>query len=205
MTYLWIGLAGVLGTTAMILFMALTHGFRLANADMVRAIGSIVTRSYEDSLVPGLLVHYTAGIIFAFCYALFIGMAPVTNPKVTLVLAVALGLLHGIIIGLLLITEITEFHPVQQFQKAGTEVALAHLLGHVVYGGTVGVVLVFTQVQMSGLWLDLREDSGLPLGEVLGFVPLWLMLFGAPLLFVVYTVGGFWWEKVKADKVAAKK
>ena len=67
-------LAGLLGTTCMTSVMSVIHRSGFANADMVRAIGSMVTRTYENSLMPGILIHFTSGFIFAFIYSTGMGI-----------------------------------------------------------------------------------------------------------------------------------
>jgi hypothetical protein len=180
-------LAGVLGTTAMILLMGLMHGLNLANADMVRAIGSFYTQSYKKSLVPGLIINYFFGIIFSLGYAALIGMAPETGPSVTLALATAIGFVHGIVIGLFLITEVTEFHPLVRFRKAGPEISFAYILGHIGYGLTVGVTLALTGIRLPEFW----ASSSQSLNEIITSNASGLVLFGITALlteFVIFEV-----------------
>ncbi|NIS09829.1 MAG: hypothetical protein GWO07_14000, partial [Candidatus Dadabacteria bacterium] len=49
--------SGIMATLMMIGIMELITRSKLANADMVRAIGSIFTKAYENSLTPGLIAH----------------------------------------------------------------------------------------------------------------------------------------------------
>ena len=62
--------AGLVGTTMMTAVMWFIHRAGWANADMTRALGSLVTRRYENSLLPGIAMHFTAGCIFAIGYLL---------------------------------------------------------------------------------------------------------------------------------------
>jgi hypothetical protein len=54
-------MAGVVGSLFMTGAMWFVHRAGWANADMTRALGSLVTRRYESSFWPGLLVHLVAG------------------------------------------------------------------------------------------------------------------------------------------------
>jgi hypothetical protein len=60
--------AGLTGTVFMSLVMWFIHERGWANADMIRAVGSLVTRRYDNALLPGLLLHVLAGCIFAVVY-----------------------------------------------------------------------------------------------------------------------------------------
>jgi hypothetical protein len=54
-------LTGVLATLGMTTFLYLSHAAGFANGDMVRAIGSTITRREENSLIPGLIMHFFSG------------------------------------------------------------------------------------------------------------------------------------------------
>jgi len=51
------------------------------------------------------------------------------------------GVFHGLVVSFLLAVLVAEHHPIEQFQKAGSEVAAAHLFGHIIYGLIVGAVI----------------------------------------------------------------
>ena len=65
-------LGGLLGTTGMTSILYLFDKAGLANGDMVRAIGSLLTKSYEKALIPGLIIHLLSGLFFTLVYALLI-------------------------------------------------------------------------------------------------------------------------------------
>jgi len=46
--------------------------------------------------------------------------------------------------GFLLVVIVAEHHPIEQFHGAGFEVAIAHFVGHVIYGILVGLVVGLT-------------------------------------------------------------
>lgn len=134
--------AGLVGTTLMTLVMAMIHRAGVANADMIRALGSWYTKSYDNALGIGLLVHYTAGLVFSIPYAVVLGAFSDGGSLVTLGLGALLGLAHGLVMSLLLVAVVSERHPVERFRAAGVDVAAAHVLGHVVYGVGVAIVVV---------------------------------------------------------------
>ncbi|MBI4081923.1 MAG: hypothetical protein HY423_04860 [Candidatus Lambdaproteobacteria bacterium] len=141
--------AGVAATAAMTVFMWMVHSTGVANADMVRAIGSLYTRSYENALWPGLFIHFSAGVMFAFFYIALWSLIPHTTFGVFVALGVVVGFFHGLTMSFVLIALVSDRHPVARFRAAGFEVALAHLAGHVVYGGVLGLVVGALEVRYS--------------------------------------------------------
>lgn len=148
MSVLVIILAGIVSTFVMIIFLELVTRTKLANADMVRAIGSIVTGSYDKSLVPGLIIQFGFGIVFSFVY---FGILSYFNSSIGLngVLGGGLmGLFHGIVVGFVGVVTVAEHHPLESFRKAGFTVAAAHVFGHVVYGLAIGVIFNATNIRI---------------------------------------------------------
>ena len=141
MSLFQIALIGLLATTAMTTFLYLVNGAGLANGDMVRAIGSAITKRYEGSFKTGLGVHCVSGIIFAGIYVYILSLVPPLADDQAIKLAglgAMLGFVHGLVVSLGLVVVVAEHHPIEQFRKAGVGVALVHLLAHVVYGGVIG-------------------------------------------------------------------
>ncbi len=134
-------LAGILGTGGMTFVMWLINRSRLANADMMRAIGSLYTRSYENSLLPGFIIHFGVGSIIAFLYTAFLSIFYLRSVIAFSALGGMLGLLHGLVVSFALVVLVAENHPLEQFQKAGSEVVVAHMVGHIIYGLIVGTVI----------------------------------------------------------------
>lgn len=139
-------LAGILGTAGMTFAMWLINRTRLANADMMRAIGSLYTRSYENSFMPGVIIHFGVGSILAFLYAAFLSIFYLRSVIALSGLGGMLGLLHGLVVSFSLVALVAENHPLEQFQKAGSEVVVAHMLGHIIYGLIVGAVIGITGI-----------------------------------------------------------
>jgi uncharacterized membrane protein YagU involved in acid resistance len=113
----------------------------LANADMIRAIGSLYTRSYENAFIPGIIIHYTAGIIIAFFYTAFLSIFSLGSVGSYIGIGAMVGVFHGLVVSFLLVVLVAEHHPLEQFQKAGSEVAVAHMVGHIIYGLIVGAMI----------------------------------------------------------------
>ena len=189
MGLLIIGLAGVLGTTAMIGVMSWIHHLKLANADMVRAIGTLFTKSNDLSRFYGLVVNYSFGIFFAFVYAFLMGLSPVLTPGSAVIITLLTGLVHGLMVGLMLIVAVGEFHPMKKFRNVGVPVALAHVVGHVVYGLTIGSTFALTWARVYPVLVDMA--SGRIFGDIIGFAVIWFPLFGIPMIFVGYMIYAF--------------
>jgi uncharacterized membrane protein YagU involved in acid resistance len=134
-------ISGILGTGGMSFVMWLINRSGLANADMIRAVGSIYSRSYENALLPGIIMHFTAGIIFAFLYVVFLSIFSLGSVGAYIGMGAMTGVFHGLVVSFLIVVLVAEHHPIEQFQKAGAEVAVAHLFGHIIYGLIVGAVI----------------------------------------------------------------
>ena len=132
--------AGIVGTAFMTAVMWFIHRSGWANADMIRALGSLITRRYEKSLAPGLALHFTAGCCFAIPYLLIVRSVGTHSFLEIVAICVAMGVFHGAAMSFVLMALVAENHPVEKFQTAGVEVAAAHIAGHVAYGIGVGIV-----------------------------------------------------------------
>ena len=133
--------AGLIGTGGMTLVMWLIHKSGMANADMVRAIGSLFSRNLDESLAPGLIIHFIIGSLIAFIYVILISLFHPTSVAATIGTGAMIGIFHGVAFSFLLVIAVAEHHPLEEFRIAGLEVALSHLVGHVVYGLLVGAVI----------------------------------------------------------------
>ncbi|HKQ31670.1 MAG TPA: hypothetical protein VJV40_00595 [Thermodesulfobacteriota bacterium] len=140
-------LAGLIATAGMSLVLWGISQTGIANAAMIRAIGSMFTRSYEGSFGPGLVVHFIAGIVIAFIYVALISLLAPDTLAGTIAYGGMIGLAHGVAFGFLLVVAVAEHHPLEQFRRAGLEVATAHLIGHVIYGVLVGTVVGLTGIK----------------------------------------------------------
>lgn len=141
MSLLQISLIGLLATTVMTAFLYFIHWAGFANGDMVRAIGSAITKRYDGSFWTGMAVHYVSGIVFAGIYVYILSLVPPLADDQAIKMAglgALLGFVHGLVVSLGLVVVVAEHHPMEQFRRAGFGVALVHLAAHVVYGGVVG-------------------------------------------------------------------
>ena len=142
-------IAGVTGTVFMSLVMWFIHQRGWANADMIRAIGSLVTRRYENSVGPGLLLHLAAGCLFAVAYLFIMRSTGFSNPVHLVFIGLALGTFHGAAM-IFILMALAEKHPVTQFRTANVNVAFAHVVGHMAYGASIGLIVAFLGPKIGG-------------------------------------------------------
>jgi hypothetical protein len=133
--------AGVVGTGGMTFVMFLINKMGVTNARMVIAIGSILTKTRENAIRVGLIMHFTAGIIFAILYTVFFSVYGIDNLLQFVAVGFGFGFIHGFVMSFILVIAVAEHHPLEEFRQAGFAVAVAHVVGHMVYGTLVGLVI----------------------------------------------------------------
>lgn len=131
-------LAGIAGALAMVGIMYAIHMSGIAEADMIRAIGSLITKSEDDALFIGTALHLTAGVLFSFIYVGFWSLFPIQGTNTLFLFGVVAGAFHGIVVSFILLSVVAGRHPLERFKNAGIGVAVAHLIGHLAYGAVVG-------------------------------------------------------------------
>lgn len=141
-------LAGLLATLVMCAFLELVTRSKLANADMIRAIGSIFTGSYENSLKPGLIIQFGSGVVFSFIYFGVLSFFSTGPSVVGAVMGAVIGLFHGIVVGLGIVVSVAEHHPLPRFRQAGFMVAASHVFGHMIYGLIIGMIFAASGIRI---------------------------------------------------------
>jgi uncharacterized membrane protein YagU involved in acid resistance len=134
-------IAGLIATLGMSVVMYGIHATGMANADMVRALGSLLTKDTRRALGAGFITHVVSGIMFAFPYAIIISAFPGTATVAPILLGALLGLFHGFVFSFIMIAMVAESHPLPEYRKAGVSVAVAHIAGHIAYGTLVGLMV----------------------------------------------------------------
>lgn len=132
-------IGGILGTLGMTIFLTVVSKSGYANADMVRALGSLFTKTLDSAFKVGIIIHICSGIIFAFFYTFAISALDVRGFLSSAGAGLLIGFIHGAVVSFLLVASVAENHPLPQFQKAGFSVAVAHWAAHLIYGLIVGI------------------------------------------------------------------
>ncbi len=131
-------LAGLLGTLAMSLFTLLPEKLGFGRLDVVRAVGSYVTKNRDTAFGPGLVLYFIAGIVFAYIYyGIF---SYIRGIPINALSGLFAGLVHGAIVMLYVVIAVLEHHPDPRYQRRGPMTGLMQLAGHGVFGTIVGLV-----------------------------------------------------------------
>lgn len=150
-TIIFVIVSGLIATALMSLFMELLTKSDIADADMIRAVGSIMTKSYEEAFKTGLMIQFGFGVFFAFIYFFIFGYFVSVNLFIAIMAGFAIGFFHGMVVSLGIIIIVAEHHPVERFRNAGFEVAVGHVAGHIIYGLTLGAIYGITGLGFFGV------------------------------------------------------
>lgn len=134
-------LAGLLGAVAMTIVMRLISRTRWARADMIVAVGSLLTKSRENAFLVGLFLHGISAIGFGIIYTLLLMAARMATWPSALFAGAGIGVFHGLIVSLSLCWMVAEQHPLEEFRNVSVPVAFTHFIGHVAYGAVVGLLI----------------------------------------------------------------
>lgn len=136
---------GFIATAGMTLFLWAVNKSGKTNADMVRAVGSLFTKSYHNALSIGLVVHFINGIIIAAIYFHILSLLSSSNLAFDILVGGIMGFAQGFVVGLAII-RFAYRHPVEAFQSADYQVATAHIVAHVIYGLLIGTIFGFMRL-----------------------------------------------------------
>ncbi|MCA9837412.1 MAG: hypothetical protein KC422_10860 [Trueperaceae bacterium] len=146
--------AGLIATSVMLFFLYLPLLWRGAYYDVLGAIGSYFTKEIDArSRFLGLIFYALIGVVFSLLYGLLAlitlnNLDQLTLPSLTLpgigiemnsaflLFGFALGLGHGIIVGLIATIVFIEHHPLEHYRKR-LILVISQLISHIVFGITV--------------------------------------------------------------------
>jgi len=131
--------AGFIATGGITFVLWLINKSGWTNADMVRAVGSFFTKSYHNSLQVGLFVHFITGIVIAGVYLHILSILSPPDMLSLIVIGGVIGFGHGFVVSYGIV-KFAHLHPIEEFQKADYQVAIAHIIGHTVYGMLMGLI-----------------------------------------------------------------
>ena len=133
-------ICGLVGAFAMNLFMRQVSTAYSKRVDMTRALGSFFTGKLENSETIGSCIHGAAGILFGTIYFLIMHLMGALNFPFALFLGLGFGFFHGLVTSYVLMFIACERHPIEEYRKATLEEGMLHLIGHIIFGGVVGLL-----------------------------------------------------------------
>lgn len=141
-------IAGLVGALAMTASLRRSRFFGLPETQMIRAMGSFVTKDPKSALWPGFVLHLLGGMTFAYLYKLLLSTAPGVQPDAIgfwnlVAVCTLMGGVHGLIVTLFLVIAVAQYHPVAEFRKLDGGDMAAHVIGHIVYGFVTGIMLAW--------------------------------------------------------------
>jgi len=134
-------IAGIVASTARILFLELISKIRQAHVDMIKAIGTLYHGTYYHALLRGVSAHYTFGIVSAFIYLLLLGVFQPLTIYGSALYGGLIGFFHGCVVSFALTVIVDEDHPLPQFRKYGYEVVIYYWVAQIIYGIVVGAII----------------------------------------------------------------
>jgi hypothetical protein len=140
MDLLSLTIIGIMATAAMTSFLWLVSGLTRRDVDMVRAIGALYTNSLASSLGPGLLMHFTGGLLAAYVYGVFLGLLSLEAPYWYAITGMLVGVVHGLLVTTVLKLLLAEHHPIHRYSAMDRQIFLLHVLAHVIYGLVIGTM-----------------------------------------------------------------
>ncbi len=151
-------LAGMLAAFLMVGLFTAWKGVTHFKFDMLRSIGSLISRRY--AFRAGMLIHLGMGALFAFFYVSLWSYFGLPRDAWSLLFGAVLGLVHGFIVSFWLVIFVAEHHPLKKFRgDKGFSVALSDIAGHVVYG--VALALFISVLNLNFNWItEIAEDNG---------------------------------------------
>lgn len=131
--------AACLAVTLMTFVMKIFNYLKIAEADMIRALGSLITKKVENSFFLGLFIQVMMGTFFALIYGFLFQLLPEKFFLNIPAIGAGFGLFHGGVVSWAIASIISDYHPVKRFQEAQLEEVIAHTVGHVIFGLTIGI------------------------------------------------------------------
>ena len=134
-------LAGWIATACFTGFLVFITKSGITNANMIVALGSLLTHGKQRAFQVGLIFHIFSGTFFGIFYTLFFVLIGKAGFGSIFLFGLLMGLLHGVIVALALVASIADYHPIKEYQTVNFGIALAHVIAHVIFGGVMGIII----------------------------------------------------------------
>jgi hypothetical protein len=149
----WLGWLtfGFVATAVLTALMVAAQLGRQTRMDLPTMLGTMVTADLDRARVPGILIHFANGQVFALFYASAFALVGRSG----WLLGAAFGLVHGLLALILIIPALPSIHPRMASERTGLELAVLEppalfaqnygrrtaavtLLAHLAYGAILG-------------------------------------------------------------------
>lgn len=151
-TYGSIIVVGLLATAIMTLFLYLIRAIKIADTDMLSAVGTLVTRDNENhSRSIGLVIHLIAGVAFAFIYLIAAASLGFEPGRDFIYFGTIIGFAHGVVFSIVMAVLVAEHHPIERFREKGFTVVAAHAVAHIIYGFSIGAIATLMDLHLDAL------------------------------------------------------
>src|SRR5277367_3975714 len=92
--------AGVLGGATMIGVMRLITRAEWARFDMIVAVGSLITRTRQNAVGVGMMIHTISAIAFAALYTIAMWKTGLAHFPIAIFACTGLGIIHGMVVSI---------------------------------------------------------------------------------------------------------
>lgn len=151
-TYGTIIVVGIIATAIMTLFLYLVRAIKIADVDMLAAIGTLVTgNDNSKSRQIGLAFHVVAGIFFTFIYLCIAGALGFEPGRDFIYFGAIVGFAHGLVFSFVMTILVAEHHPIIRFREKGFTVVAAHAVAHIIFGLAIGFFATALDLHLDGL------------------------------------------------------
>ena len=131
---------GLVGSSLMFALMWVITNSGLANCNMVAAIGSMLTSDRNREGLLGFSIYILGGLLFAAVYNVLLTMINIQSATLMIGASIFIGFAHGLVVSFAIIAIFSERHLDTRFQNASIGIGIAHLIAHMLYGLSIGVL-----------------------------------------------------------------
>ena len=147
---------GLIASAAMFVLMELIGLSGTAKVDLIRVIGSFVSKRYEGSFWIGISIYLAFGALFGLIYTFFLSHLPSEDLTIFMISGALMGFAHGLFASYVILIEISEIHPLMPYRQSAFQVALSYIVGHILFGVLIGAL--YSQ-QFNGIQDGLADSS----------------------------------------------
>ena len=137
-------LVSFLATAGLLLYCWMLETTKISSVSIIRSFGSLFSEKKKNFFKNGILFHLVGGFFFGLLYILLFRILPIPDEGrytfMYAILGMGMGFNHGMLDTLVLSVMFPKHHPVEQYKKAGLEIAIFHGVGLIPYGLFMGIL-----------------------------------------------------------------